>query len=108
MGYTKSRYKVSSLVKVNCGRQSRLMCHFSTRASMHKLIILSLALLSCHPVNAQRAVPPELEARLERYFNEKEAQARSLVGLENQEQAPEMWEFFKAGKAGDWKSVGGI
>lgn len=75
---------------------------------MHKLILLLLTLLSCHPVNAQRAVPPELEAHLKRYFNDKEAQARSLVRLENQEQAPEMWEFFKAGNAGDWKSVGGI
>jgi hypothetical protein len=50
-------------------------------------------------------LPPKLEQRLIQFFSEKETQARALAKEEGQEQAPEVWDFFEAGKNGDWSAV---
>jgi hypothetical protein len=49
--------------------------------------------------------PPELKARLLRFFSDKEIQAKKLTAQEGKELAPEVWKFFAAGKTGDWQGV---
>src|SRR5260221_12980345 len=77
-------------------------------------VILATTLLSAVPSHAQRRasseklVPPGLEARVKQFFSDKEAQAHVLAKLEDQAQAPEIWDFFEAGENGDWKTVAAL
>ncbi len=74
--------------------------------------IIVVAALSTTPVSAQKqaakSVPPELEDRLKRFFSQKEAQAHALADQEKQEQAPDVWKFFAAGKEADWSTVASL
>jgi hypothetical protein len=67
----------------------------------------TVALFGINAGWAQRAkpVPAGLEERVKQFFADKQAQARSLAKEENKEQVPEIWDFFAAGKNGDWPSV---
>ena len=69
--------------------------------------VLAVA-ISFNSQGAQKTLSPELEARLIRFFKVKEAQAQALIKQENKEGAPDMWDFFKAGKEGDWKAVASL
>src|SRR6267378_2442681 len=77
-------------------------------------IMLAAALLCASRSHAQRRasseklVPPGLEARVKQFFTDKEAQAHTLAKLEEQAQAPEIWDFFEAGENGDWKAVASL
>jgi hypothetical protein len=75
-------------------------------ATLLAAIIAISVLVSSHNPRANGATVPEgLEPRLEEFFTEKQAQARSLIKLEKKEGTPEMWEFFTAGENGDWATV---
>lgn len=73
-------------------------------------LILGLTVLAVSECIGQKKEPmsPSLEARLKGFFADKEAQARALAKTENQEQSPDVWKFFAAGKEGDWKGVATI
>src|SRR4051794_34930513 len=79
--------------------------------NMKQLALVGLiGLLGCHGSWAQNkeAMSPELEKRLKEFFADKEAHARTLAKEEKQEQAPDVWKFFEAGKGGDWADVASL
>ena len=75
------------------------------------VLLLAAAVLCMDAAQAQRKrssdrlVPSGLESRVKKFFSDKEAQARQLAEQENQTQVPEIWEFFEAGRNGDWGAV---
>src|SRR5689334_4252281 len=71
--------------------------HMNTRTFLVMAAVLAIG-TSFNSQGAQKTLSPELEARLIRFFKVKEAQAQALIKEENKEGAPDMWEFFKAGK----------
>jgi hypothetical protein len=77
------------------------------RKALWILLVLTVLETGRGPAQApgEERVPPELEARLRKFFVEKHAQARALASEEKQEQASEVWEFFTAGENGDWATV---
>jgi len=52
-----------------------------------------------------KLVPSGLEEQVKRFFTDKETQAKELAKEEDQEQMPEIWDFFQAGQNGDWETV---
>ena len=52
-----------------------------------------------------KPVPPGLEAQVKQFFTDKTEQARALAKSEQQEQAPEIWDFLAAGETADWPAV---
>jgi len=81
------------------------------RSALLLIVLTSMALCAGESRTqkaAAKSVPPELEERLKRFFAQKEAQAQALAEVENQEQAPDVWKFFTAGKEGDWNTVAGV
>jgi hypothetical protein len=86
------------------------MEHHATM-KLQSFVLSCLLALATWPVAAQRParterqVPPELTERVKQFFGAKEAQARKLAEDENQPQVPEIWDFFAAGKSGDWAGV---
>src|SRR5258707_10846983 len=78
------------------------------------LVILAALFLCSGPGHAEKRasseklVPPGLETRIKQFFTDKAAQAHVLAKLEEQPQAPEIWDFFEAGENGDWKTVASL
>ncbi len=69
------------------------------------LIVLATVTRTFAQTENEDQVPARFEKRLKEFFAEKEAQSKALAKLEDKEQAPEVWEFFNAGKAADWAKV---
>jgi hypothetical protein len=83
----------------------------AAKMNMKQLALVTLiGVLGCHGSWAQNKEPmsPELEKRLKNFFVDKEAHARTLAKEDIQEQAPDVWKFFEAGKSGDWAGVASI
>jgi hypothetical protein len=55
-----------------------------------------------------KSVPSALEAQVKQFFTQKTEQAHALAKIEQQEQAPEVWDFFAAGENGDWQGVANL
>lgn len=68
-----------------------------------RLVWMMLVVL-CPGLVARAAAPPDLDQRLKSFAADKEQQARTLATEHKIEVAPEIWEFFKTAKAGDWRS----
>jgi hypothetical protein len=79
-----------------------------TRITIDALFVSALLLtsaLSAATPPAQKALSSAMTKRIEQFFADKESQAKALAKRENQEQAPEVWKFFAAGKKGDWENA---
>lgn len=66
---------------------------------------LALSLIFSARVAGAAVASGDFDQRLKSFAIEKEAQARTLAAEHKVKVAPEVWEFFKTARAGDWKSV---